>query len=34
MTGPSAVMRCLLLGSEIWPLSGEEGSASEGINWL
>jgi hypothetical protein len=26
MTGPSAVMRCLLLGSEIWPLSGEDGS--------
>ncbi|EPR16079.1 hypothetical protein M527_22540 [Sphingobium indicum IP26] len=28
MTGPSAAMRCPLPVSEIWPLSGEEGSFS------
>jgi len=30
MTGPNAAIRCPLPVSEIWPLSGEEGSKSEG----
>lgn len=37
MIGPNAAMRCPLLLSEIWPLSGEEGSTADsshlGYSW-
>jgi len=32
MTGPNAAIRCPLPVSEIWPLSGEEGSVSPMAN--